>query len=88
MQIVFGYAGADFLGNASPMFLAANLAVGAVGLLATWGFHRWLHRPGRERLVGKLADQAAGASLNHARGLLAELEQIEEERSRRDDGKP
>ena len=77
VHLVFGLLGADFLGHASALFLWSNILAGALGLLATYLFHRWLHRPGREQLAGRLDDQAAGTSLTRARSLLADLESSE-----------
>lgn len=72
MQVVFGLLGADFLGFASSMFLWSNVAVGLLGAIATWGFHVWLHRPGREALASRMERDAAGKSVTDAEALLAE----------------
>ena len=74
MHVVFGLLGADFLGSVSVLFLWCNIGAGILGLLATFGFHRWLHRPGREQLASRFDENAAGKSLTRARNLLADLE--------------
>jgi hypothetical protein len=56
------------------LFLWCNIGAGALGLLATLAFHRWLHQPGREQLASRFDDSAAGKSLTRARNLLADLE--------------
>ncbi len=73
MQVIFGLVGGDFLGHAPMLFLVLNVAVGIVGLLATWLFHRWVHQPGREALAQRLDDSAAGTSLTRARRMLEDL---------------
>lgn len=70
MQVVFGLLGADFLGFASSMFLWANIAVGLLGTLATWGVYAWVHRPGREELANRMDRNAAGKSLTDAEALI------------------
>ena len=60
-------------------WLWACLVVGVLGLLATWAFHRWLHRPGREALAKRMAISAAGASLRKAQAELDALKAYENE---------
>jgi len=77
MHVMFGLFGADLLGSVSPLFLWCNIGAGILGLLATLGFHRWLHRPGREQLAGRFDESAAGTSLTRVRNLLADMESSE-----------
>lgn len=56
-----------------PLWLWICLAGGLAGIAATWWFHRWLHRPGRETLARRVEDQAAGKSLRRAQAELDEL---------------
>jgi nicotinamide riboside transporter PnuC len=62
-----------------PAWLWLSLAVGVLGLLATWGFHRWLRRPGREDLAQRMHASAAGGSLRRAQAELDELERFARE---------
>ena len=54
------------LANA-PAAIWGQLAVGALGLLGTWWFHRWANRPQRAAFGRKLADGSAGGSIRRAR---------------------
>lgn len=49
------------------------IAGGTAGMLATWGFHRWLQRPGREALARRMQDNAVGGSLRKAQAELDAL---------------
>lgn len=60
-----------------PLMLEISGTIGIVGLLATWGFHRWLHRPGREKLARKVDDQAAGRSLTRTASILDDIARFE-----------
>lgn len=62
-----------------PAWLWISIAVGVLGLIATWGFHGWLHRPGREALANRMAISAAGASLRKAQAELDALKAYENE---------
>ena len=44
----------------APSVIWIQLAIGAIGLVATWWFHRLEHRPGREKLGRWLDESAAG----------------------------
>lgn len=65
--------------DAAPSVIRGQLAVGAAGLVATWLFHRWAHRPGREKLGRRLDDGAAGGSIRRAQAALDELRRFERE---------
>jgi len=58
-------------------WVAYGTAIGAVGLLATWRFHRWARQPGREQLAARLERSLSGASLRRARAHLEEIERFE-----------
>lgn len=55
-----------------------NVAIGVVGLLATWSFYRWLRRPGREALRRRIDDGAAGRSIVRAQLELEDLARFEQ----------
>lgn len=67
--------------HAGPLlnWIHLSLAASALGLLATWGFHRWLHMPGREALAKRMENNAAGRSLRRAQAELDELQRFSEE---------
>lgn len=57
----------------APMVIWSQLAIGALGLLATAGFQRWSHRPQRASLARRLDASAAGGSLRRAQAALDEV---------------
>lgn len=63
----------------APSVIWAQLAIGAAGLVATGWFHRWAHRPGREKLGRWLDDSAAGGSIRRAQAALDELRRFGQE---------
>lgn len=63
----------------APSVIWIQLAIGAVGLLATWWFHRWSHRPGRAALARKLDDSSAGGSIRRAQMALQDIVRFEQE---------
>lgn len=56
-----------------PPWAWAWLAFGVAGLLGTLWFHRWSRKPGREAMVERLNDSAAGGSLRRAQAELDDL---------------
>jgi hypothetical protein len=60
-----------------PRFIWLNLALGVVGLLATWAFHRWSRRPERAALGARLERAEAGASLRRSQSFLDEIAEFE-----------
>ena len=66
-------------GTSIPAAAWGWFASGAVGLVATLGFFRWLRRPGREALAKRLDDAAAGSSLRKAQAELDALARYAEE---------
>lgn len=65
----------------SPLanWLNMGVAVGVLGLIGTWIFHRWSRHPSRAALGKKLDDGAAGGSLRRAQAELDALKQYSEE---------
>lgn len=63
----------------APSVIWINLAIGAVGLPATWWFHRWSHQPKREALARKLDASTTGASIRRAQATLDEISRFEQE---------
>ena len=63
----------------APSVVWIQLAIGALGLLATWWFHGWAHRPQRARLARALDDGAAGGSIRRAQAAVDELARFEQE---------
>ncbi len=55
------------------------IAGGIAGILATWLFHRWLQRPGREALAKRVQDSAVGGSLRRAQAELDALKRYAQE---------
>ena len=63
----------------APMVIWSQLAIGALGLLATAWFHRWSHRPQRASLARRLDASAAGGSLRRAQAALDEVARFAQE---------
>lgn len=65
----------------SPLanWLNISIAVGVLGLIGTWIFHRWSRHPSRAALGKKLDDGAAGGSLRKAQAELDALTRYGEE---------
>jgi serine/threonine-protein kinase len=61
-----------------PWFIYANIAVGAIGLLATLWFYRWARDPRRPRLGRWVDDTVTGTSLRRAQGVLDEIARFEQ----------
>jgi hypothetical protein len=61
----------------APGVALIQLAIGAIGLLGTWWFHRWANRPERAAFGRKLDDAAAGGSIRRAQAALDELAAFE-----------
>ena len=68
--------GADLYVNA-PGVVWINVAVGVVGMLATWGFLRLAGK--RPQLTQRLEDGAAGRGINNAQRFLDEITRFEQE---------
>jgi hypothetical protein len=71
-------AGVDFLANMSGA-LSWCVAVGLLGLFATWVIHRWAQRSGRRRLAEAMNDHMTGSSLRRAQSILDEIRRFEQE---------
>jgi hypothetical protein len=63
----------------APAAVWLQFVIGAVGLLATWWFHRWANQPQRAAFGRKLDDGAAGGSIRRAQAALDELARFEQE---------
>lgn len=61
----------------APLVIWLQLAIGALGLLATYAFHRWANRPERAAFGRKLDDSAAGGSIRRAQAALDQLAEFE-----------
>ncbi|MFZ2236675.1 MAG: serine/threonine protein kinase [Dokdonella sp.] len=61
----------------APSMVAISVAVGVLGLFATWLFHRWAHSPQRPRLARFLDNSMTGSSLRSAREELDLLNEFE-----------
>jgi len=70
--------GADLYSNLQSWFWI-NIAVGLVGLSATWWFHRWSQHPSRPRLAKLVDDSMTGSSLRKAQAVLDEIAEFEQE---------
>lgn len=63
----------------APSVIWIQLAIGAVGLLATWWFHVWAHRPERAALARKLDASTTGGSLRRALAATDDIARFEQE---------
>lgn len=63
----------------APSVIWIQLAVGAVGLAATWWFHCWAHRPQRAALARRLNASTAGASLRRALAATDDIARFEQD---------
>jgi len=63
----------------APEAIWIQLAVGALGLLGTWWFYRWAHRPSRAALAQRLERSATGASIRRAQTAAADIARFEQE---------
>ncbi len=68
----------DFYANMG-VTIGIMFAVGVIGLLATWWFHRWSRSPARPRLARAMDDAVTGHSLARAQRRLDELKAFVEE---------
>lgn len=76
--LFYWLARVDFYANMGAS-IGIMFGVGAVGLLATWWFHRWSRSPSRPRLARAMDDAVAGHSLARAQRRLDELKAFVEE---------
>jgi hypothetical protein len=65
--------------NNAPAVIWSQLAIGAVGLAATFWFHRWSRQPQRAEFGRKLDDSTAGGSIRRAQAMLDEITRFERE---------
>lgn len=65
--------------HTAPSVIWIQLGIGAAGLLGTWWFHRWAHRPQRTDFGRRLDDSAAGGSICRAQAALDQIARFEHE---------
>ena len=63
----------------APSVIWSQLAIGVVGLIATFWFHRWSRQPQRAEFGRKLDDSTAGGSIRRAQAAIDELARFEQE---------
>lgn len=64
----------------APSAIWIQLAIGVVGLFATWGFfYRWSRHPERGELARRIDDSTAGGSIRRAQAALDEIARFEQE---------
>jgi hypothetical protein len=76
--VVFAWLGVDIV-TVAPGFLWTSVAIGIVGLLAMWGFHRWASNPRRGSFAQRYAESMSGGSLRRAQRVADEIAQFETE---------
>ena len=76
--LFYWLARVDFYANMGAS-IGIMFGVGAVGLVATWWFHRWSRSPARPRLARAMDDAVTGHSLARAQRRLDELKAFVEE---------
>lgn len=76
--VVFDYLGVDIYTTA-PGFVWISVAIGIVGLLAMWGFHRWASNPHRGAFRQRYLESLSGGSVRRAQRVLDEIAQFEKE---------
>src|SRR5450432_2267058 len=76
MMFFMGTFGADLYANA-PSVIYSGIAIGASGLLLTWGFHRWSRHSSRPRMAKMVEDSVAGNRLKKAQSVLDEIARFE-----------
>ncbi|MET0226197.1 MAG: serine/threonine protein kinase, partial [Dokdonella sp.] len=78
MVLLMVLFGADLYADA-PSVIYSGSAVGILGLIATWWFHRWSRDPRRPRLARFVDDSMTGDSLREAQAHLDEIARFERE---------
>lgn len=63
----------------APLAIWIQLGIGGAGLLATWCFWRWAHRPQRSEFARKLDASTVGGSIRRAEAALEEITRFERE---------
>jgi serine/threonine-protein kinase len=69
--------GADLYADA-PELIYSGTVISVVGLLLTWGFHRWSRHPSRPRMAKAVEDSVTGSSLTKAQRVLDEIANFEQ----------
>lgn len=65
--------------TSAPSVIWIQLAIGAIGLLATTWFYRWSHRPERAQLARKLDASTTGGSIRRAQAAADDIARFENE---------
>lgn len=78
LMVLAGLGGTDLYARA-PGVVWIGLGIGAAGLAATAGFHRWSRDPARPRLAKAMEDSITGGSLRRARAQIDEVARFEAE---------
>lgn len=78
LVVLASFSGTDLVSQV-PLMGVIALAIGVIGLLATWWFHRWSRQPQRAAFGKRLDDGAAGGSIRRSQALLDELTSFERE---------
>lgn len=76
--VVFDFLGVDIY-TVAPGFVLISIAIGIVGLLAMWGFHRWASSSRRGKFGQRYAESLGGGSLRRAQRVLDEVKRFEKE---------
>lgn len=76
--VVFDFLGVDIY-TVAPGFVLISIAIGIVGLLAMWGFHRWASSSRRGKFGQRYAESLSGGSLRRAQRVLDEVKRFENE---------
>jgi hypothetical protein len=63
----------------APSVIWIQLGVGAIGLLASLWFYRWLQQPGRAEWARKFDDSSTGGSLRRALAATSDIARFEQE---------
>ena len=79
MATLFNWLFGINLYERAPSMVVISVAVGVLGLLATWLFHRWAHNPQRPRLARFLDNSMTGSSLRRAHAEMDALKEFERE---------
>jgi hypothetical protein len=63
----------------APQVIWMQLGVGALGLLVTGWFYRWVHQPQRAAWAQRMDRSATGASIRRAQAAAADIARFEQE---------
>ncbi len=66
-------------GVSASSWVMVSVAIGVLGLVGTWLFHRWAQAPSRAALAARIAQAAAGESLRKAQAEIDALARYADE---------